>query len=83
MTSTTAFPAPTHAVHTTPAAMAYQATKVYGRGDNEVRALNGVDVHFASSQFTAIMGPVRIRKVDLDALRGRPRHLDQWPGVHR
>jgi putative ABC transport system ATP-binding protein len=57
MTSTTAFPAPTHTVHTTPAAMAYQATKVYGRGDNEVRALDGVDVHFATSQFTAIMGP--------------------------
>ena len=57
MTSTTAFPAPTHAVHTTPAAMAYQATKVYGRGDIEVRALDGVDVHFAASQFTAIMGP--------------------------
>jgi putative ABC transport system ATP-binding protein len=37
--------------------MAYQATKVYGRGDNEVRALSGVNVSFASSQFTAIMGP--------------------------
>ncbi len=37
--------------------MAVQATKVYGRGDNEVRALDGVDVDFASSQFTAIMGP--------------------------
>jgi putative ABC transport system ATP-binding protein len=37
--------------------MAYRATKVYGRSDNEVRALDGVDVHFASSQFTAIMGP--------------------------
>ena len=37
--------------------MAYQATKVYGRGDNEVRALDSVDVDFAASQFTAIMGP--------------------------
>jgi putative ABC transport system ATP-binding protein len=37
--------------------MAYKATKVYGRGDNEVRALNRVDVTFAASQFTAIMGP--------------------------
>ncbi len=37
--------------------MAYQATKVYGRGDNEVRALDSVDVTFAASQFTAIMGP--------------------------
>ena len=40
-----------------PAAIAYQATKVYGRGDNEVRALDSVDVTFAASQFTAIMGP--------------------------
>jgi putative ABC transport system ATP-binding protein len=62
MTSTTTLPAPTHPAHTTPpttapAATAYQATKVYGRGDNEVRALDGVDVTFAASQFTAIMGP--------------------------
>ena len=53
----TTFPAPTRSAHSTPAAMAYQATKVYGHGDNEVRALDSVDAHFASSQFTAIMGP--------------------------
>ena len=58
MTSTNTLPAPTiAAVHTTPAALAVGATKVYGRGDNEVRALDGVDVSFAQSQFTAIMGP--------------------------
>ena len=59
MTLTT-LPSPTWpAAHATaaPAATAFQATKVYGRGDNEVRALDGVDVDFASSQFTAIMGP--------------------------
>ena len=33
------------------------ATKVYGRGTTEVRALDGVTVDFASGQFTAIMGP--------------------------
>lgn len=32
-------------------------TKVYGSGDAEVRALNGVDVAFDARQFTAIMGP--------------------------
>jgi putative ABC transport system ATP-binding protein len=32
-------------------------TKVYGSGPAEVRALDGVDVEFASGQFTAIMGP--------------------------
>jgi len=40
-----------------PAARAVQATKTYGRGDNEVRALDSVDVALATSQFTAIMGP--------------------------
>ncbi len=40
-----------------PAASALQATKTYGRGDNEVRALDGVDIDFARSRFTAIMGP--------------------------
>ena len=39
------------------AARAVDATKVYGRGDTEVRALDGVTVDFATSRFTAIMGP--------------------------
>jgi putative ABC transport system ATP-binding protein len=39
------------------AARAEQATKLYGRGDAQVRALDGVDVGFAVGQFTAIMGP--------------------------
>src|SRR5262245_25938480 len=33
------------------------AVKVYGRGDSEVRALDGVTVQFAKGVFTAIMGP--------------------------
>ena len=33
------------------------AVKVYGRGDNEVRALDGVTVGFEAGRFTAIMGP--------------------------
>ena len=32
-------------------------TKVYGTGDTEVRALDGVDVEFERGRFTAIMGP--------------------------
>src|SRR5690606_15825511 len=32
-------------------------TKIYGRGDVAVHALVGVDVTFASGEFTAIMGP--------------------------
>jgi energy-coupling factor transporter ATP-binding protein EcfA2 len=40
-----------------PAARVYDAVKVYGRGENEVRALDGVTVEFAARRFTAIMGP--------------------------
>ena len=39
------------------AARAVAATKVYGEGDTEVRALDGVDVALAKGEFTAIMGP--------------------------
>ena len=38
-------------------ARAVDAHKVYGKGDAEVRALDGVTVEFAEGQFTAIMGP--------------------------
>jgi putative ABC transport system ATP-binding protein len=39
------------------AARAAGAVKIYGEGDAQVRALNGIDVEFVSQQFTAIMGP--------------------------
>jgi putative ABC transport system ATP-binding protein len=39
------------------AARAVDATKVYGSGDTEVRALDGVSVDFEAGRFTAIMGP--------------------------
>ncbi len=38
------------------AARAVDAVKIYGRGDTEVRALDGVNVSFNRSRFTAIMG---------------------------
>ncbi len=41
----------------TAAAGAIDATKVYGGGDSEVRALDGVTVQFEKGKFTAIMGP--------------------------
>jgi len=41
----------------TAAAGAIDAIKVYGDGDTEVRALDGVTVSFERSRFTAIMGP--------------------------
>jgi len=39
------------------AAGAVDATKIYGKGDSEVRALDGVTVSFDAGRFTAIMGP--------------------------
>ena len=55
----TDWPLPSAAFLHPPAAAArvYDAVKVYGRGENEVRALDGVSVGFASGRFTAIMGP--------------------------
>lgn len=40
-----------------PAVAARNAVKVYGSGDAEVRALDGIDIEFAHGQFTAVMGP--------------------------
>ena len=39
------------------AASAEAAVKVYGRGENAVRALDGLSVDFERGRFTAIMGP--------------------------
>ena len=41
----------------TPAAGAVDAAKIYGSGDSEVRALDGVTVGFEAAHFSAIMGP--------------------------
>jgi putative ABC transport system ATP-binding protein len=40
-----------------PAARGTNLVKVYGQGDAAVRALDGISVHFAAGQFSAIMGP--------------------------
>ena len=60
-TLTRTSPAPVHR-HRLPriravAARAVDAIKVYGKGEAEVRALDGVTVDFATGRFTAIMGP--------------------------
>ncbi len=39
------------------AASTSDASKIYGKGDSEVRALDGVTVSFEAGRFTAIMGP--------------------------
>ena len=41
----------------TVAAAAIEAVKIYGKGENEVRALDGVTVQFPKGAYTAIMGP--------------------------
>jgi hypothetical protein len=41
------------------AARTEDAVKVYGKGQTEVRALDGVTVGFASGRYTAVMGPSR------------------------
>ncbi|MGA1638338.1 MAG: ABC transporter ATP-binding protein, partial [Ilumatobacteraceae bacterium] len=53
----TTLPPPTLQPTTNAAARAASACKVYGSGDSEVRALDGVDVSFEKGKFTAIMGP--------------------------
>jgi putative ABC transport system ATP-binding protein len=53
MSTATSPSAPSAAV----AASARDAQKVYGSGDTEVRALDGVTVDFEVGRFTAIMGP--------------------------
>jgi putative ABC transport system ATP-binding protein len=60
MTTATTLPVGAPGTATGPsdiAARAEAAVKVYGRRDATVRALDGVDVAFPRSRFTAIMGP--------------------------
>ena len=49
-------PAPTHP-HGTAAARAVNASKIYGKDDTTVRALDDVTIDFEAGRFTAIMGP--------------------------
>ena len=47
----------TSTLQETVAARIVNGTKIYGEGDAEVRALDGVNVEFQKGRFTAIMGP--------------------------
>ena len=67
----------------TAAARVYDAVKVYGRGESEVRALDGVTVEFATGRFTAIMGPSGLRQVDALAQRRRAGPPDLGHRPHR
>jgi putative ABC transport system ATP-binding protein len=48
---------PTARLEQKAAARTEDAVKVYGKGQTEVRALDGVSVEFASGRYTAVMGP--------------------------
>ena len=50
-------PPPTPGPVLPPAARAVRATKVYGTGSVEVRALDGLSIDVAAGELTAIMGP--------------------------
>jgi putative ABC transport system ATP-binding protein len=47
----------TATVETTLAARAVDVTKVYGKGETAVRAVDGISVEFPSRRLTAVMGP--------------------------
>jgi len=48
---------PTSDSGTAPIASAINASKIYGTGDTEVRALDGLNANFSPGQFSAVMGP--------------------------
>lgn len=59
MHSTAVSPVPEalSAISPTPALSLTDVKRVYGSGEGEVRALNGVSLGFAQGSFTAVMGP--------------------------
>ncbi len=59
------------------------ASKTYGAGDTQVRALDEIDISFAGAEFTSIMGPSGSGKSTLmHCLAGldRPTHGEIWIG---
>ena len=68
------------------AARTEDAVKIYGKGQTEVRALDGVTVEFAAGRYTAVMGPSGSGKSTLlhcvagrtSGCPGRPRSAAGW-----
>ena len=78
---TTVLTPPRAPVATTLAATAHNATKVYGHGEAQVRALDGVTVEFGSRPLHRHHGPVGLGQVDAHALPRRARHAHVGLGV--
>ena len=57
--------------------------RVFGRGDGQVRALDGVTLSMARGTFTAIMGPSGSGQVDAAADRRRAGSADAGPRAPR
>ena len=64
-----------------PAARVANLTKTYGTGQALVRALDGVTLDLADGEFTAVMGPQRLRQVHAHALLRGARHRRQRLGA--
>ena len=63
------------------AARATDLSKVYGQGETQVVALDRVTVDFRQARVHRDHGPLGLRQVHADALRGRPGQL-QLPGPY-
>ena len=68
------------AITQTAAAGAIDAVKLYGDGDTEIRALDGVTVVVRAQPVHRHHGSVGLGQVDPDALPGRARHAEQPDG---
>ena len=75
--------APRPDVTTDIAARAVDATKIYGRGDTTVQALDDVSVEFPRGRFTAIMGPSGSGKSTLMHCVAGLDTPHRRPGLHR
>ena len=65
------------------AARAVDAMKLYGKGENVVRALDGVTIDFEQAAFTAIMGPSGSGKSTLMHCLAGLDSLTSGQGLHR
>ena len=77
-TTSTLNPPPTSEI----AAASVDAVKIYGKGDTEVRALDGISVEFPAPVHRH-HGPVGLGQVHVDALPRRSRHAHERAGADR